>query len=214
MIGDKISGRITANRLLTDVEDIMLEDYHLPDGYIDIGLFETDCEGVGYTAADNATKMANVEVVSISSTYGGTGQANDGQVFGIISGPTVSDVERGLRYVREFAEHEASLYSISNDDDAAIYAQYISRIGKYFSKAYGLPVGSSIAYLVAPAILGVIGIDEAMTVANVEIVKYWGTPTPSNLCGAIVTGTQSQCMTAVEGFKNVIFDTVEDPIEY
>jgi len=214
MIGDKVHGKLVMNRLLTDVEDIMIEDYHLPEGYIDLGLFTTACDGVGYVAADDATKKANVEVVNIRTTYGGHGNFNDGQVFGIISGPTVSDVERGLRYVRDFTEREAGLYSISDDDTTMIYAECVSRIGKYFSKAYGLEVGSSIAYLIAPAIQGAVGIDEALTVANVEVVKYWGNPTASNMCGAILTGTQSQCQMACEGFKNVIFDAMEDPIEY
>lgn len=135
MIGDKVHGKMIANRLLTDVEDCMLEDYHLPEGYIDIGMFTTSCDGIGYVAADDATKKANVEVVSIYSTYGGCGKFNDGQVFGVISGPTVSDVERGLRYVRQFTEQEAALYSISDDDQTFIYAECVSKIGKYFAKA-------------------------------------------------------------------------------
>lgn len=214
MIGDKVSGKVCVNRLLTDVEDIMLEDYALPEGYVDIGLFTTGCDGVGYAAADDATKKANVDVMKIYSTYGGSGKFNDGQVFGVISGPTVSDVERGLRYVREFTENQAELYSISEDDSTLIFAQCISKIGKYFAKAFNLPEGSSIAYLMAPALEGAVGIDEALTVANVEVVKYWGSPTESNLCGAILTGSQSQCQTACEGFKSAIFDCVEDPIEY
>lgn len=216
MIGDQVHGKLVANRLLTDVEDIMLEAYNLPEGYVDIGLFETEFEGIGYVAADDATKKANVEVVSIHSTHGGSGlgKSNDGHVFGIISGPMVSDVERGLRYVRNYIENEAGVYSISEDDSVLIYAEYVSRIGKYFAKALDLKEGSSIAYLVAPSMYGVIGVDEALTLANVEVVKYWGDPTASNLCGAIVTGTQSQCQMAVEGFKNAIFDCAEEPIEY
>lgn len=216
MIGDKVHGKLIANRLLTDVEDIMLEAYNLPENYVDIGLFETEFEGIGYVAADYATKNANVEVVSINSTYGGSaaGKSNDGHVFGIISGPMVSDVERGLRYVRSYIEEEAGVYSIAEDGSVVMYAEFVSRIGKYFAQAYGLKEGSSIAYLVAPSMYGVLGVDEALTLANVEVVKYWATPTASNLCGAIVTGTQSQCKMAVEGFKNAIFDCAEDPIEY
>lgn len=78
MIGDKVHGKLVMNRLLTDVEDIMIEDYHLPEGYIDLGLFTTACDGVGYVAADDATKKANVEVVNIRTTYGGHGNFNDG----------------------------------------------------------------------------------------------------------------------------------------
>ncbi|WP_329885935.1 BMC domain-containing protein [Pseudoramibacter sp. HA2172] len=214
MIGDLVHGKFVANRLLTDVEDCMLEQYHLPDGHIDIGLFTTACDGVGYVAADDATKKSNVQVAQIYTTYGGCGKFNDGQVFGVLSGPMVSDVERGLRYVREFTEKASTCYSISDDDSTLIYAQCVSRIGSYFAKAYKLKQGSSIAYLIAPAMHGAVGIDEALTQANVDVVRFWSRPTESNMSGAILTGRQAQCETAVSAFKEAIFDLVSEPIEY
>ena len=214
MIGDLLRGKFVSNRLLTDVEDCMLEQYELPEGHIDIGLFTTACDGVGYVAADDATKKANVEVPKIYTTYGGCGKFNDGQVFGVISGPKVSDVERGLRYVRAFTEQQSTLYSISEDDSTMIYAQCVPRIGRYFSKAYNLPEGSSIAYLIAPAMQGAIGIDEALTQANVEVVRFWSSPTESNMSGAILTGREAQCDIAVKAFRDVIIEAVQVPIEY
>ncbi|MEG1433328.1 MULTISPECIES: BMC domain-containing protein [Eubacterium] len=214
MIGDKVSGKVLVSRLLTAVNDFMIDDYELPEGYVDMGLFTTACDGVGYVAADDATKMANIEVAKIYSTYGGSGKMNDGQTFGMITGPTVSDVQRGLRYVREFVEEQASLYSISEDDSVVLYSECVSKIGRYFAKAYNLPQGSSIVYLLAPAIYGVAGIDEMTDYADVELVQYLGSPTHSNLCGGIFTGSQSQCRSAAESFKNAIFDYVDDPVEY
>ena len=214
MIGDKVSGKIISSRLLTAVNDFMIEDYELPDGYVDMGLFTTACDGVGYVAADEATKKANIEVAKIYSTYGGSGKLNDGQTFGMITGPTLSDVKRGLRYVREFVEKEATLYSISDDDSMVVYAQCISKIGKYFAKRYNLPQGSSIVYLLAPAIYGVAGIDEMTDFADVELVEYFGKPTPSNLCGGVFVGSQAQCKAAAESFKNAVFSCAEDPIEF
>lgn len=81
MIGDKVSGKVLVSRLLTAVNDFMIDDYELPEGYVDMGLFTTACDGVGYVAADDATKMANIEVAKIYSTYGGSGKMNDGQTF-------------------------------------------------------------------------------------------------------------------------------------
>lgn len=214
MIGDLKHGKFVANRMLTDVDDCMLEQYDLPEGYIDIGLFTTACDGVGYVAADDATKKANVQVPKIYTTYGGCGRFNDGQVFGVISGPKVSDVERGLRYVREFTENESTCYSVSDDDSTLIYAQCVSHIGSYFSKTYNLEPGSPIAFLLAPALHGSVGLDEALTQADVDVVKFWSTPVQSNMCGAILTGRQAQCVTAVNAFKDAIFDLVENPVEF
>lgn len=214
MTGDKIKCNIVYSKLLTDVEDIMLKEFELPEGCIDIGIFTTQYDGVGYCAADEATKDANVDVVYIKTLYGSGAGLNDGQVFGIITGPTVSDVESGLRYIHDFAENKASIYSVNEDDTNLIYAELVPKIGKYFSKTYGLPIGASLAFLFAPALEGIVGIDEALTVAAVEVVKFFGPPTNSNLSGVIVTGTLANCKTACEAFKKAIIDCVEDPVNY
>ena len=214
MIGDKIKSQMIANRLLTDVDDILLERYKLPEGCIDIGLFETAFDAVGYCAADDATKQANVEVTTIYSTYGGVGSCNNGHAFGVLTGPTVSDVERGLRYVRQYVENADGIVSISEDDSQWIYTDCISKIGKYFAKEFDLPMGSSIAFLMAPSLYGTYGLDAALTDAHVEVVKFWDAPRESNLIGAIVTGTQSQCKTACAAFERGVMEVVEEPNEY
>lgn len=214
MTGDRIKCNLIYSKLLTAVEDIMLEEFDLPEGCIDIGIFTTQFDGVGYCAADEATKAANVEVAYLKTLYGAGAGLNDGQVFGVITGPTVSDVESGLRYIHDFTENKATIYSMNDNDTNLIYAQLVPKIGKYFSKTYGLPIGSSIAFLFAPALEGIVGIDEALTVADVEVVKFFGPPTNSNLSGAILSGTQSNCKTACEAFKNAIIGCVEEPVDY
>ena len=47
-----------------------------------------------------------------------------------------------------------------------------------------------------------------------DVVRFWSRPTESNMSGAILTGRQAQCETAVSAFKEVIFDLVSEPIEY
>ena len=214
MIGDRLSGKVLNTKLITDVEDIMLEAYELPDGWVDIGVFTTELDGIGYAAAVDATKKANIDVMQITPSYGFSGQAGNGEVFGVISGPTVSDVENGLRYVRDFTERHSELYSIADDDSAALFAQCIPKIGRYFSQAYGLKPGSSIAYLLAPVHLGVIGVDEALTQANCEVICYQSMPGPSNMTGAILTGTESACRTACTAFRGAVLDTAADPLEF
>ena len=54
----------------------------------------------------------------------------------------------------------------------------------------------------------------ALTDAHVEVVKFWDAPRESNLIGAIVTGTQSQCKTACAAFERGVMEVVEEPNEY
>jgi ethanolamine utilization protein EutL len=214
MTGDRVECKLIYSKLLTDVEEIMLEEFELPEGCIDIGIFTTQYDGVGYCAADEATKFANVDVAYIRTLYGAGAGLNDGQVFGVITGPTISDVENGLRYVHDYAQNKSSVYSVNEDDTNLIYAQLVPKIGKYFSKTYDLPLGASIAFLFAPALEGIVGIDEALTVADVEVVKFFGPPTNSNLSGAILTGTQASCKTACEAFRHAIISCVQEPLDY
>lgn len=72
MTGDLLKAHVLSSKLMTDIEDIMIEEFGLPEGHIDIGLFTTDNEDIGYVAADEATKKANVRVCYAKSTYGGT----------------------------------------------------------------------------------------------------------------------------------------------
>lgn len=214
MTGEKLAGKVINTRLITDVEDIMLEAYGLPENWVDIGVFTTEYDGIGYAAADDATKKANVEVMQISTSYGTSGQAGNGQVFGVISGPSVSDVERGLRYIRDFTEQKAELFSLNDDNTTALFAQCIPKIGHYFTNAFNLKPGSSVAYLLAPVHFGVIGVDEALTQAHVDVVSYQAMPGPSNMTGAILSGTESACRIACAAFKQAVLDAAENPIEF
>ncbi|MEF9919191.1 MAG: ethanolamine utilization microcompartment protein EutL [Eubacterium sp.] len=214
MTGDLLKAHMLYSKLMTDIEDIMIEEFNLPEGHIDIGLFTTDNEDIGYIAADEATKKANVHVCYAKSTYGGLGCAYGGEMIGIISGPSISDVESGLSTITHFTENNANLFSAREDDGVQYYAQVISKIGSYLAEISGLPKGSSIAYLVAPPLESMMGVDEALTAADVEVVKFWGPPTVSNRGGAIVTGTQSACNTACQAFAKAVKDCVDEPVDY
>ncbi len=54
MTGDLLKAHVLSSKLMTDIEDIMIEEFGLPEGHIDIGLFTTDNEDIGYVAADEA----------------------------------------------------------------------------------------------------------------------------------------------------------------
>ena len=214
MIGDRIKCNLVYSKLLTDIKKTMRDEFDLPEDCVDIGVFTTEYDGVGYCAADEATKSANVDVAYIKTLYGSGAGLNDGQVFGIITGASVSDVQSGLRYIRDYAENKSTIYSVNEDDSILIYAQLVPKIGKYFSSTYNLPINSSIAFLFAPALEGIVGIDEILKTSDVETVELFQPPTHSNLSGIIVTGTQANCKTACEAFKTAIINSVRKPLDY
>ncbi|MGL4606483.1 MAG: ethanolamine utilization microcompartment protein EutL [Eubacteriaceae bacterium] len=208
------NAKVTSAKLLTAVEDIMIEKFELPENHIDIGIFTTNCDEAGYVALDEATKKSNVTGDFARSTYGGKGTANGGEFFGVISGPSIDDVESGLRYIIDFVNTKAGLYKANDDGSVTYFSQCVSRIGSYFAKRLNLPEGSSIAYVSAPPLEGMVGVDEALTSADVEVVEFFSPPTVSNRSGAILTGTQSACETACKAFAKAVEDCVEDPLGF
>lgn len=214
MTGELAKTKVVSAKLLTAVEDIMIEKFELPENHIDIGIFTTDCDEAGYVAMDEATKKANVYGAYAESTYGGKGCANGGEFFGVISGPSIDDVESGLRYIVDFVNTKAGLYNANEDGSVTYFAQCISRIGSFFAETLDLPEGSSIAFVSAPPLEGMVGVDEALTTADVEVVEFWDPPTVSNRSGAILTGSQSACETACKAFATAVIGCVEDPLDF
>lgn len=215
MKGDPLKISVLSNKLMTDIEDVMLKEFNVPDGHIDIGLFTTDSEGVGYAAADEATKETRVDVCYLKSTFdGGFHNANGSTMIGILSGPTVSDVESALRIVRSFVENNRFVYAANDDGTIGVYAEPIAKIGTFLAELCNIPVGSSVGFLIGPPLEAMMGVDEALTVANVEVAKFFSPPTHSNLGGAIVTGSQAACETACEVFKDTVIDCIENPVDY
>ena len=66
-------------------------------------MFTTTIDDVGYTAADQATKDADVEVVYAKSFYAGSAHASgplSGEFIGIIAGSSPDEVKSGLDSIR------------------------------------------------------------------------------------------------------------------
>ena len=90
MKGDRLKASVLAVRLIPSVDEGMMKNLELPEGHRSIGILTSDCDDVTYTALDEATKKAAVEVVYGKSFYGGAANANtklSGEVIGILSGP-------------------------------------------------------------------------------------------------------------------------------
>ncbi|MGV8906406.1 MAG: ethanolamine utilization microcompartment protein EutL [Acetobacterium sp.] len=214
MTGDLLKARVVSAKLLTAVEDALAAKFKLPQNHGDMGAFTTEPDEAGYVAIDEATKEANIYAAYTKSSFGGIGCQNGGQMFGIISGPSMDDVKVGLQYIVDFVSTKSGLYSANDDGSITYYAQTVSSIGSYFAKRLDLPEGSAIAYLSAPPLEGLIGIDEALRSADVKIVEFWDAPTSSNRSGAILTGTRSDCDSACRAFASAVIDCVRDPLRF
>ena len=201
--------KVLAVRLIPRVDAGLKERFKLDSRVQSLGLLTCDSDDVG--------KKADVYVCYAQSMYAGAANANTalaGEFLGILAGPSPSDVESGLAAAIHMIEHEACFYSANADDSVVYYAHCISRTGSYLSAQCGIPEGSPLAYLIAPPLESMYAMDKALKAAQVQLVEFYGPPSPTNFGGGLLTGTQADCRAACEAFAKAVIDVASNPLNY
>ena len=217
MIGDPLKSTILSMKIIPNVDPMLARQLGLPEGHHSIGLFTSDNDDVAYTALDESTKKADVKVVYAKSMYAGAANANTllaGEIIGIISGPNPAEVRAGLDAIVNVIENEAWFFSANEDDSICYYAYTISRSGSYLSEAIGQPIGTPIAYLIAPPEEAVYGVDAALKAAEVQVGVFYGPPSETNFGGALLYGQQSACRAACVAFADAVNAVAAEPTIY
>jgi ethanolamine utilization protein EutL len=182
-----------------------------------LGLITADSDDVSYAALDEATKKAYVKVVYARSMYAGASNASTrlaGEFIGILAGPDPAEITAGLEAAAHFIEHEACFYSADPEDRIIYFAHCISRSGSYLSAQMKIPEGEPIAYLIAPPLEAVYGLDAALKAANVEMKLFYGPPSETNFAGGLLTGDQAACRAACEAFAERVCSIGANPIAF
>lgn len=217
MRNDPIKVTVLSVKLIPNVDDSLREQFKLPEEHRSLGMITTDCDDVGYTALDEATKKAEVSVAYARSFYGGAANANTklaGEFIGILSGPTPAEVRSGLNAAIDFIENDACFYSANEEDSIAYYAHCVSRSGSYLSGIANVPEGEAIAYLIAPPIEAMYALDAAMKAADVKMAAFYGPPSETNFGGGLLTGSQSACKAACDAFADAVKFVADNPTKY
>lgn len=207
---------VLATHSIANVSKTLAQKLGLTDGHRAIGIITADCDDVIYCGLDDATKSAMVEVVYAQSMYAGAGNASTklaGEVIGIISGPSPEEVVSGLRAVVDFTESGVGFRSANGDDSVVYFAHTVSRSGSYLSKTANVKEGEALAYLIAPPLEAIVGLDEALKAADVELVTFFDPPSETNFGGGLLTGSQSACQAACDAFAQAVISVAEKPME-
>ena len=204
-------------RVISNVSAELAAKLELGPNHKSIGIITADSDDVTYTALDEATKDADIEVVYARSMYAGAGNASTklaGEVIGIIGGPSPAEVRSGLKAALDFFGSDACFISANEDDSIVYYAHTVSRTGSYLSKVAGIEEGEPLAYLIAPPMEAIYGLDAAMKAADVKLVEFFGPPSETNFGGGLLTGTQSACHAACAAFAEAIKSVADNPRDY
>jgi len=214
---DQIRGKVLSVKIIPNVNEFMAESFKLTPEQRSLGLITTDMDDVAYTALDEATKKADIQVVYAKSMYAGSANASTklaGEFIGIIAGPNPAEIRSGLNAAIEFIENDACFYSANDDDSVPFYAQTISRTGSYLSGIANVPEGQPLAYLIAPPLEAMYALDAALKAADVTLAAFYGPPTETNFGGGLLTGSQSACKAAADAFRDAVVYVANAPKEY
>lgn len=214
MKNDAIRPNVLGVKMISNISPEMAKKLDLQSHHKSLGLITADCDDVTYTALDEATKAAEVDVVYAKSMYAGAANASTklaGEVLGIIAGPSPAEVRSGLNAVLDFMEYGSTFISANDDDSIAYYAHCVSRTGTYLSKVAGIREGEALAYLVAPPLEAMYALDAALKAADVEMCELFEPPTETNFGGALLTGSQSACKAACDAFAEAVKAVADNP---
>lgn len=217
MKNDLIHPNVLSVKIISNVSPEMAKKLELEPHHKSLGLITADCDDVTYTALDEATKAAEVDVVYARSMYAGAGNASTklaGEVIGILAGPSPAEVRSGLNATLDFIDSGVGFMSANDDDSICYYAQCISRTGSYLSKIAGVREGEALAYLVAPPLEAMYALDAALKAADVEMCEFFAPPTETNFAGALLTGSQSACKAACDAFTEAVQSVASNPLGF
>ena len=185
------------------------------------GLVTCDQDDAMYVALDHATKYAGVDVVFGRSFYAGSAHASgpfSGEVLGILAGEDPDEVAEGLSALCTHLRTAVRFQTFPGEDgkgggQPTFLAHVISETGKYLPPQAGIRAGEPMAYLIAPPIESVLGVDAALKAAEVKLAKLIQPPSETNFGGAFLTGALPALEAARDAFVEAIASVARTPLD-
>ena len=204
--------KVLAVRYLANASPALCRELGIPEGWPSLAMLTTDCDDATYIALDEATKAAEVEVGYSQSFYAGAANAstpNAGEVIGILAAKTPGAARSGM----EAALAALSRVGFEDLNGVPCLSHTVSSVGSFLAAEAGVPLGSAIAYLIAPPLEAMYGMDAALKAAEVKLCKLYAPPSETNFGGGLLSGTQSACAAACAAFRERVADVAAQPRE-
>ena len=205
-----IPTKVLAVRYLHGATPTLAKALGASKGYPCLGMLTADSDDPTYIALDEATKAADVQVCYTHSFYAGAANAstpNAGEVIGILAATTPGALRSGM---------EAALGALQNvgftlAGEVPYLAHTVSRCGSFLAKEAGVAEGTALAYLIAPPLESMYGLDQALKAAEVKLCKLYSPPSETNFGGGLLSGSQSACAAACEAFRQAVEEVAAKP---
>ncbi len=202
--------KVLAVRYLPNCSPELCRSLGAPEGYPSIAMLTTDSDDATYIALDEATKAADVRVCYSRSFYAGAANASTpyaGEVIGILAAPTPGAARTGM----EAALAALERIGFEETEGVPYLAHTVSSTGSHLSREAGVPQGAALAYLIAPPLESMYGLDAALKAADVKLCKLYAPPSETNFGGGLLSGTQSACDAARDAFAQAVAEVARFP---
>ena len=176
-----IPAKVLAVRYLANAAAPICRGLQAPEGYPALAMLTADSDDPTYIALDQATKAADVKVCFARSFYAGAANA---------STPLAGEI----------------LGVLAGRDPGAVRS-----CGSFLAAEAGVKEGQALAYLIAPPLESMYGLDHALKAADVKLCKLYEPPTQTNFGGGLLTGSQSACYAACAAFKAAVAEVAAKP---
>lgn len=215
MVLEPIKPEVLAVRVIPQVDEQLGRRLGLRPEQKSIGLITCTIDDCLYAALDEGTKMAQVEVVYAHSFYAGSAHASgpfSGEIIGIFAAGDPENIVSALNATVKYLEEKAWFYSADDRNRLAFFPHVIPSVGRYLAKQAGVDPGTPMAYLIAPPIEAILGLDAGLKAARVELKVYYPPPSETNFAGGLLVGDQPEVEACAEAFRQTVLDLAKRPV--
>lgn len=201
---------VLAVQYIPNAAESLCTGFKVPKSHHSLALLTTDSDDATFIALDEATKASEVEVCYARSFYAGATNASTpyaGEVIGVLSAATPGAAKSGMEAALSAFDH----VGFEESNGVPYLAHTVSSCGTFLAKEAGVKVGSALAYLIAPPLESVVGLDAALKASDVHLCKLYSPPSETNFGGGLLTGTQSACAAACAAFAEAVAQVARSP---
>jgi ethanolamine utilization protein EutL len=213
-----VKPRALAVRRIPDAAPALAEALGLPPARRALGIVTGTSDDALFAALDQGTKASAAEVVYAKSFYAGSGYPSgplSGECIGIYAARDPAEIDAALEGCLAYLENEAWFYGVETAGapgrPVIFFPHVIASVGRYLAPLADVPVGSSLAYLIAPPLESIVALDAACKAARTRLAKWFGPPSETNFGGGYLTGEQAACEAAARAFADTIVEVCRAP---
>lgn len=204
--------KILAVQYIPNAAPVLCRQLGVSENRPALALLTTDCDDATYLALDEATKAADVTVSYARSFYAGAVNASTpyaGEVLGILAAATPADAKIGMEVAIAALGH----IGFSTAREIPYLAHTVSSCGIFLAAEANVPPGTALAYLIAPPLESIFGLDAALKAADVRLCRLYAPPSETNFGGGLLCGSRAACQAACDAFADAINKIAADPLQ-